>query len=59
MPHFKDLALSYFNDYPVPISILASLIVLYVLAKLFKRGGSEEKTETKKPSKKGAAKKEK
>lgn len=43
MPRFKELAFSYFNEYPLPISIAASLFVLYVLIKLFKRGGSEKK----------------
>jgi hypothetical protein len=52
MPRFRDTALTYFNDYPVPISIVASLLLLYVLAKLFKKDGSEKKTETKKGSKK-------
>lgn len=59
IPRFRDLAISYFNDYPVPISIAASLLVLYVLAKMFKRGSSDDKTETKKPAKKSGAKKEK
>lgn len=61
MPRLNEMALSFFNEYPVPISIVASLIVLYIFAKLFLKGGKAEKEQSgdKKPKTKTTSKKEK
>lgn len=60
MPNIKDIALSTFNDYPLFFMIAASVFVLIVLMKLFKKSPSKTaSSDSKKPSKKPATKKEK
>ena len=43
LPRYRQLALSIFNEHPLPFSIAISLFVLFILVKLFKRSGQHKK----------------